>query len=103
MIGEDFAWVLDRAQHGDESAFTVLWRDLNPALLRYLAVLGAVENPGEVFADHMPKYARSKAACPRFRDRHGVSSDALRGPVRTGDDPCWGPIRCRCLSRTLRG
>ena len=40
MIGEDFAWVLDRAQHGDESAFTVLWRDLNPALLRYLAVTG---------------------------------------------------------------
>jgi RNA polymerase sigma-70 factor, ECF subfamily len=40
VIGDEFARILDRAQHGDESAFTVLWRDLNPALLRYLAVAG---------------------------------------------------------------
>ncbi len=36
VIGEDFASVLARAQEGDEAAFAVLWRDLNPALLRYL-------------------------------------------------------------------
>ena len=40
VIGEDFARLLERAQHGDESAFTVLWRDLNPSLLRYLTVTG---------------------------------------------------------------
>ena len=40
MIGEDFASVLGRAQRGDESAFAMLWRDLNPALLRYLTVTG---------------------------------------------------------------
>ena len=40
MIGEDFASMLDLAQRGDESAFAMLWRDLNPALLRYLAVTG---------------------------------------------------------------
>ena len=40
MIGEDFTWVLDRAKRGDETAFAMLWSDLNPALLRYLTVTG---------------------------------------------------------------
>jgi RNA polymerase sigma-70 factor, ECF subfamily len=40
VIGEDFASVLARAQQGDEEAFARLWRDLNPALLRYLSVSG---------------------------------------------------------------
>ena len=40
MIGEAFPSILDRARHGDEIAFTVLWRDVNPALLRYLTVTG---------------------------------------------------------------
>ena len=40
MIGEDFAPVLARAQAGDEAAFARLWRDLNPALLRYLRLGG---------------------------------------------------------------
>ena len=40
VIGEDFPTVLARAQQGDEEAFETLWRDLNPALLRYLSVNG---------------------------------------------------------------
>jgi RNA polymerase sigma-70 factor (ECF subfamily) len=40
VIGEEFATVLARAQEGDEVAFATLWRDLNPALLRYLSVSG---------------------------------------------------------------
>lgn len=40
MIGEDFATVLARAQRGDEAAFARLWRDVNPALLRYLSLGG---------------------------------------------------------------
>ena len=39
MVGEDFADVLAAAQAGDEGAFSVLWRDANPALLRYLRVV----------------------------------------------------------------
>ncbi|HTX85471.1 MAG TPA: RNA polymerase sigma factor [Streptosporangiaceae bacterium] len=39
MIGEGFAAVLAAAQDGSESAFSQLWRDTNPALLRYLRVL----------------------------------------------------------------
>jgi RNA polymerase sigma-70 factor, ECF subfamily len=36
VMGEDFAGALAAAQDGDEAAFAVLWRDGNPALLRYL-------------------------------------------------------------------
>lgn len=46
MIGPDFAAVLGAAQHGSEAAFSQLWRDANPALLRYLRVTapGAAED-----------------------------------------------------------
>ncbi len=46
MIGPDFAAVLGAAQQGSEAAFSQLWRDANPALLRYLRVTapGAAED-----------------------------------------------------------
>jgi RNA polymerase sigma-70 factor, ECF subfamily len=46
VIGEEFASVLARAQQGDEAAFTRLWLDVNPALVRYLRVVS-----GEVDED----------------------------------------------------
>ena len=39
MTGEEFAAVLTAAQSGSEAAFAALWRDANPALLRYLRVI----------------------------------------------------------------
>ncbi|HLK00944.1 MAG TPA: RNA polymerase sigma factor [Streptosporangiaceae bacterium] len=39
MIGKDFETVLAAAQRGDEEAFARLWRDGQPALLRYLRVI----------------------------------------------------------------
>jgi RNA polymerase sigma-70 factor (ECF subfamily) len=39
VVGDSFARVLADAQGGDEDQFAVLWRDANPALLRYLRVL----------------------------------------------------------------
>jgi RNA polymerase sigma-70 factor (ECF subfamily) len=39
VIGESFTTVLAAAQDGSEAAFTVLWRDVNPALVRYLRVI----------------------------------------------------------------
>jgi len=39
VIGRDFAEVLAAAQEGNELAFSRLWRDGNPALLRYLRVI----------------------------------------------------------------
>ena len=41
VVGEDFAALLTAAQGGSEQAFSVLWRDANPALLRYLRVVAA--------------------------------------------------------------
>ena len=38
MIGSSFPALLSAAQAGDEQAFALLWRDLQPALLRYLRV-----------------------------------------------------------------
>jgi RNA polymerase sigma-70 factor, ECF subfamily len=39
VIGAGFGGYLADARDGDEYAFAVLWRDLNPALLRYLQVV----------------------------------------------------------------
>ena len=38
VIGEEFPALVTAAQTGDEAAFSVLWRDGNPDLLRYLRV-----------------------------------------------------------------
>jgi RNA polymerase sigma-70 factor (ECF subfamily) len=38
MIGPTFPGLLAAAQSGDEQAFAMLWRDLQPAVLRYLRV-----------------------------------------------------------------
>jgi len=50
VVGEDFAAVLAAAQGGSEDAFAVLWRDANPALLRYLRVV-ASEQAEDVAAE----------------------------------------------------
>jgi RNA polymerase sigma-70 factor (ECF subfamily) len=50
VVGEDFAALLAAAQGGSDEAFAVLWRDTNPALLRYLRVL-APENAEDVAAE----------------------------------------------------
>lgn len=39
MIGERFPAVMAAAQRGEEWAFAALWRDANPALLRYLKLI----------------------------------------------------------------
>jgi RNA polymerase sigma-70 factor, ECF subfamily len=39
VIGPDFVELLAAAQEGNDQAFSQLWRDGNPALLRYLRVI----------------------------------------------------------------
>jgi RNA polymerase sigma-70 factor (ECF subfamily) len=39
VVGDEFAAVLTAAQSGSEAALTLLWRDANPALLRYMRVI----------------------------------------------------------------
>ena len=41
VLGSAFTRTLREAQAGDEQAFTRLWRDANPAMVRYLRVIGA--------------------------------------------------------------
>lgn len=59
MIGADFETVLADAQAGDEYAFARLWRDLNPALLRYLSLGG--EMAEEVAAETWTTVVRGLA------------------------------------------
>lgn len=69
VVGEDFAGLLAAAQEGGEQAFSVLWRDANPALLRYLRVVAA-ENAEDVAAETWVQVVRG---LPRF----------------TGDEAAW--------------
>ena len=62
VVGEDFAQVLAEAQGGSEDQFAVLWRDANPALLRYLRVL-APENAEDIAAETWVHVVRG---LPRF-------------------------------------
>ena len=61
MIGQDFESVLMAAQRGSETAFSRLWRDSNPALLRYLRVI-APEFAEDVAADTWLHVVRGFAA-----------------------------------------
>ncbi len=60
MIGDDFPAVLAAAQEGDEGAFSVLWRDGNPALLRYLRVI-APDSAEDVAAETWVSVVRGLA------------------------------------------
>lgn len=75
MIGESFPSVLADAQSGDEAAFTAIFRDLQPALLRYLRVMaqGAAE---DVAAETWVAIVK---ALPDFRGEE----EAFRGWVFT--------------------
>jgi RNA polymerase sigma-70 factor (ECF subfamily) len=50
VVCDVFAGVLAEAQAGNDDQFAVLWRDANPALLRYLRVL-APENADDIAAE----------------------------------------------------
>jgi RNA polymerase sigma-70 factor, ECF subfamily len=62
VVGDDFARVLADAQGGNDDQFAVLWRDANPALLRYLRVL-AQENADDIAAETWVHVVRG---LPRF-------------------------------------
>jgi len=61
VIGEGFADALVAAQEGSEAAFTQLWRDANPALLRYLRVIAA-DTSDDVAAETWVQVVRGLAA-----------------------------------------
>jgi RNA polymerase sigma-70 factor (ECF subfamily) len=61
VIGQEFENVLAAAQEGSEPAFSRLWRDCNPALLRYLRVI-APETAEDVAAETWLRVVRGLAA-----------------------------------------
>lgn len=62
VVGEEFAAQLAAAQGGSEDAFAVLWRDANPALVRYLRVV-ASEHAEDIAAETWVQVVRG---LPRF-------------------------------------
>ncbi len=79
MLGNEFARTLQAAQSGDETAFIRLWRDTNPAVTRYLRVLG-MDDP-------------SSAACETW-------VTVVRGlPGFSGDETAWRVWLLGCARR----
>src|SRR5207247_11193609 len=60
VVGDGFAAVLAAAQEGSEAAFSLLWRDGNPPLLRYLRVI-APDVAEDVAADTWVQVVRGLA------------------------------------------
>jgi RNA polymerase sigma-70 factor, ECF subfamily len=70
MIGSTFPEVLGAARDGDDAAFTRIWRELHPPLLRYLKVL-----TGEAAEDVA---SETWAAVAVSLDRFSGGEDAFR-------------------------
>jgi RNA polymerase sigma-70 factor (ECF subfamily) len=69
VVGEEFAALIAAAKRGDEAAFSILWRNANPSLLRYLRVV-------------TPEHAEDVAA--------ETWVQVLRGLAQfTGDESAW--------------
>ena len=96
MIGAAFGVTLARAQGGDESAFACLFRDVQPALLRYLHVIVPGPEVEDVASDTWLQVVRGLAGFrggeEAFRAwlftiaRHGAV-DAGRSRSRRSDVP----------------
>jgi RNA polymerase sigma-70 factor (ECF subfamily) len=70
MIGPAFAEVLEAAAGGDEDAFGWLWHDLQPRLLRYLAVIApaaAEDLASETWLSVVRGIGRFDGSEPAFR------------------------------------
>jgi RNA polymerase sigma-70 factor (ECF subfamily) len=76
VVGDELAAVLTAAQSGSEAALTLLWRDANPALLRYLQVIA-------------PDAAEDIAAETWLQVVRGLPG--FRGTNRTGGPGCSPP------------
>jgi hypothetical protein len=84
MMGEEFPAVLAAAQDGGEDAFAALWRDGNPALLRYLRVTAqdaAEDVAAETWVPSAQFRRRLPALSPGLNGVTGLA--ALSGTMKT--------------------
>jgi RNA polymerase sigma-70 factor (ECF subfamily) len=63
-VDEPWAQLITRAQGGDERAFAAIWRRHQPALVRYLEIVGGRQGADDVAAETWASMVR---ALPRFR------------------------------------
>lgn len=108
VLGDSFAVVLERAQAGSEAAFSELWRDGNPPLLRYLRVI-APDVADDVAAETWVHVVRGLAAFrgdePAWRAwlfttaRRRATDDVRRRSRRPPEAPL-GDLRASQLPRT---
>jgi hypothetical protein len=103
-MGLRFRDLLAAAQGGDEQAFAVLWRDLQPAVLRYHQVVAAKEaaedwrrTPGVPLLEpcHQP---RATAVEPAAILQAGLSTYLTRHEIMTPSSPASS----LCLSRDAK-
>ena len=96
MIGPEFPVVLGAAARGDEEAFGRLWRDLQPRLLRYFAVVSraaAEDLASETWLGVVRGIDRFQGNEPAFRAwvftiaRHEVLDWRRRAARRPIEDP----------------
>lgn len=96
MIGPEFPAVLSAAVRGDEAAFGTLWRDLQPRLLRYFAVVSraaAEDLASETWLGVVRGLDRFQGNEPAFRAwvftiaRHEVLDWRRRAARRPTEDP----------------
>ena len=107
MVGPEFARLLAAAQRGDERAFSVLYRDAQPVVLRYLRVAADSATAEDVAAETWVTVVRG---LERFRGdeqrwrawlvttarRRAVDAGRLRDryptvPLDQGDEPATAP------------
>jgi RNA polymerase sigma-70 factor (ECF subfamily) len=90
VLGIDFSTTLERARAGDEAAFALLFRDLQPALIRYLRVMtrtAAEDLAAETWLDVVRGLARFSGDEAGFRSwiftiARRRQIDALRSTAR---------------------
>jgi RNA polymerase sigma-70 factor (ECF subfamily) len=95
VSGDDLDWALDAARRGDESGMAVLWRALNPLVLRYLRVVvgqSAEDVASETWLQAAREIRRFRGDAAGFRvwlfrvARHRAL-DELRRSGRRREDP----------------
>jgi RNA polymerase sigma-70 factor, ECF subfamily len=124
VIGPSFQRVLAGAVAGDEDCFAVIWRDLQPALLRYLRVVarGAADDiASETWLDVVQTLGRFHGEEPGFRawvftiarhraldwQRHTARNQATPMPVElladmaAGDDPAAAALETLATAAAL--
>ena len=87
MIGLSFPALLVAVQGGDEQAFAVLWRELQPAVLRYLRVAAAdaaEDLAAETWVSVIRGLGRFQGGADRRQAPRRGAGAGSSGPAATG-------------------